>query len=99
MMADILKSTETALDDKSIEEYEYNVFDPITVINLNNGVDIRISTESQDMLTHPSESDLIFDGRRTKASATAYANADEVALTNKAIMHLLAELNITYPNC
>ena len=58
--------------------------------------DIRISIESQDVFTHPSESYLILEGRLTKADGTAYANADEVALTNNAIMHLLAELSITY---
>ena len=53
--------------------YEY---DPITDTNLNSDGDIRISTESQDMFTHPSESYLIFEGRLTKADNTAYANAD-----------------------
>ena len=59
-----------------------------------NGGDIRISIESQDMVAHPSESYLIFEGRLTKADNTAYANTDEVALTNNAIF--LAELSITY---
>ena len=49
---------------------------------------IRISIESQDEFTHPSERYSIFDGRLTKADNTAYANADEVALTNNAIMHV-----------
>ena len=57
---------------------------------------IRITIESQDVFTHPSESYLIFEDRLTKADGTPYANADEVALTNNAIMHLLAELSITY---
>ena len=97
LMADILKFTGTSLIDESIEEYEYHEYDPISGTNLNNGGDIRISIESQDVFTHPSESYLIFDGRLTKADNTVYANTDEVALTNNAIMHLLAELNITYP--
>ena len=42
------------------------------------------------MFTHPSESYLIFEDRLTKADGTAYANADEVALTNNAIMHLFS---------
>ena len=62
----------------------------ITGTSLNNGGDIRISIESQDMFKHPSESYLIFEGRLTKADNTAYANADEVALTNNAIMHLFS---------
>ena len=44
----------------------------------------------QDVFTHSSESYLIFDGRLTKADGTAYAYADEVALTNNAIMHLFS---------
>ena len=48
------------------------------------------------MFTHPSEGYLIFEGRLTKADGIAYVNVDEVALTNNAIIHLLAELSITY---
>ena len=85
----MLKYTDTPIIDESIEEYEHYEYDPITGTNLNNGGDIRISIESQDVFTHPSESYLILEGRLTKADGTAYANADEVALTNNAIMHLL----------
>ena len=69
-MADILKFTETPIIDKSIEEYEYHEYEPITGNSLNNGGDIRISIESQDIFTHPSESYLIFDGCLTKADGT-----------------------------
>ena len=78
-MADILKFTETRIIDESIEYH-------ITGTNLNNGGYIRISIESQDVFAHPSETYLIFEGHLTKA----YANADEVALTNNAIMHLFS---------
>ena len=54
-MADILKFTDNPIIDESIEEYEYHEYEPNTGIN-NNGGDIRIRTESQDMFTHPSES-------------------------------------------
>ena len=91
-MADILKFTENQIIDESIEEYEYHEYDPITSTNLNNGSDIRISIESQGVLAHPSESYLIFEGRLTKADGTAYANADEVVLTNNAIMHLFNQI-------
>ena len=77
MMADILKFTETTIIDESIEEYEYHEYEPITGTSLNNGGDVRISIESQDVFAHPSESYLIVEGRLTK---TAYVNADEVAL-------------------
>ena len=75
-MTDILKFTYTQIIDESIEEYEYHEYDQITGSNLNNGGDIRISIESQDVFTHPSESYLIFEGRLTKADGTAYVNAD-----------------------
>ena len=79
-MADILQFTEITLIDESIEQYEYYEYDPFTGTYLYNGGD-RINIESQDVFTHPSQSHLIFEGRLTKADNTAYANADEVALT------------------
>ena len=66
MMTDILKFTETPIIDESIEEYEYHKYEPITGTSLNNGGDVRISIESQDVFTHSSESYLIFEGRLTK---------------------------------
>ena len=96
MMADILKFTDFPIIDESIEEYEYREYEPITGTSLNNGGDVRISVESQNVFTRRSESHLIFEGRLTKADDTLYVNTDEVALTNNAIMHPLAELSITY---
>ena len=98
-MTDILKCTDTQIIDESNEEYVYHEYEPITGTRLNNGDDIRISIESEDAFTHPSESYLIFEGHLTKANYTAYSNADEIALTNNAIMHLFGiflELGITY---
>ena len=66
----MLQFTETPLIDESIEEYEYHKYDPLTGTNLNNGVDIRICIESQDVFTHLSESYLIFEGRLTKLLLT-----------------------------
>ena len=53
-MADILKFTESPIIDESIEEHEYNEYEPITGTSLNNGGDVRSSIESQDIFTHPS---------------------------------------------
>ena len=50
------------------------------------------------MFTHPSESYLIFEGHPTKADGTAYANADEDALTNNAIMHLFNRIEYHLSN-
>ena len=87
-MADILKFTDTPIIDERIEEYEDHEYEPITGTSLNDSGDVRISIESRDVFTHPRESYLIFEGRLTKVDGTAYVNADEVALTNSAIMHL-----------
>ena len=62
-MADILQFTDTPIIDESIEEYEYHEYEPITGTSLNNGGDIRICIESQDVFTLPSETYLIFEGR------------------------------------
>ena len=91
---DILRFTEAPMKDESIEEYEHHEYEPITGTNLNNPGEIRINIETQDLFTHPSESYLIVEGRLTKADGTAYANADNVALTNNALMHLFS--NIKY---
>ena len=98
MMADILKFTDIPIIDESMEEYEYHEYEPITGTSLNNGGDIRISIESQDMCTHPSESYLIFEGRLASADGTPYVNADEVALTNNAIMHLFSRIECHLSN-
>lgn len=82
------------MKDESIEEYEHHEYEPITGTNLNNPGEIRINIETQDLFTHPSESYLIFEGRLTKADGTAYANADNVTLTNNALMHLFS--NVKY---
>ena len=97
MMAAILKFADTPFIDESIEEYEYDEHDPITGNNLNDsGGDMRISIECQD--DHHCESYLIFDGRLTKADNTAYANADEVALTSNGIMHLFNRIEYHLSN-
>ena len=41
---------------------------------------------------------MIFEDRLTKADGTAYANADEVAITNYAIMHLFSGIEYHLPN-
>ena len=97
-MADILKFTDTPIIDETIEEYEYHEYEPITGTCLNNGDDVRISIESQDVFTHPTESYLIFEGRLKTADGTAYVNADEVALTNNAIMHLFSRIEYHLSN-
>ena len=97
-MANILKFTDTPIIDESIEEYEYDEYELIIGTSLNNCGDIRISIESQDVFMCPRESYLIFEGRVTKAHGTRYANADEVALTNNAIMHRFSRIEYHLSN-
>ena len=92
-MSEILRITEPIPSDDSIDKYEHFEYEPVTGTNLNNsGRDIRIYIETQDLFTHPSESFLIIEGRLTKAGVTAYANADNISLTNNAPMHLFKSI-------
>ena len=91
---EILKINEAPMHGESIESYESHEYEPITGANLNNPGEIRINIETQDLFTHPGESYPIIEGRLTKDDGTLYANADNVALTNNAIMHLFS--NIMY---
>ena len=91
-MSSILRITDFILNDDSIDKYEYFEYLPITGTNLNNIGDIRINIESQDIFTHPSESFLLIDGRLSKVDGTNYANADNVSLTNNAMMYLFRDI-------
>ena len=91
---DILRISETPIQDESIEYYETHEYETVTGSSLNNPGEIRINIETQDLFTHASESYLVIEGRLTKNDDTLYANADNVALTNNAIMHLFS--NIKY---
>ena len=98
-MADILKFTHNPIIDESIEEYEYHEYEPITGTSLNNGGEIRISIEKiANVFTHPSERNLIYEVRLTKADGTDYASADEVVLTNNAIIHLFSRIEYHLSN-
>ena len=89
----ILGITDPTPEDKSIEEYEHFEYVAITDTNLNDSEgDIRIIIEKQNSFTHPSESYLLIEGRLTKTDETAYADADNVSLTNNAMMHLFKKI-------
>ena len=91
-MSSILRITDSILNDDSIDKYEYFEYLPITGTNLDNIGDIRINIESQDIFTHPSESFLLIEGRLTKVDGTNYANADNISLTNNAMMYLFRDI-------
>ena len=89
-MSSIFKTTEPISKNEGIDKYELFEYEPIAGTSLNNsGGDIRLVIETQDILTHPSESFLIIEGRLTKAAdGTAYPDANNISLTNNAMMHL-----------
>ena len=92
MTADILRITDPIISDENISEYEHLEYNPIAGTNLNDGGDITITIELQDVFSHPSESFLLIEGNLTKNDGTLYANADEVTLTNNGMMYLFKRI-------
>ena len=90
-MNSILRITDPILSDDSIDKYEHFEYNPVVGTNLNGVGDIWINIETQDIFTHPSESFLLIEGRLTKADGTAYAKADNISLTNNAMMYLFRD--------
>ena len=92
-MNSILRITDPILKDDSIDKYEEIAYEPIAGTNLNvPGQDIRLTIETQDIFTHPSESYLIVEGRLVKADGTAYDPANLVTLINNGIMYLFKRI-------
>ena len=92
MNADILRITDPIISDESISEYEHLEYNPIVGTNLNDGGDITITIELQDIFTHPSESFLLIEGELLKNDGTRYANADNITITNNGIMYLFKRI-------
>ena len=98
-MNSILRITDPILKDDSIDKYEDIVYEPIAGTNLNApGQNIRITIETQDIFTHPSESYLIVEGQLLKRDPPAppandlYNINDLITLTNNGIMHLFKRI-------
>ena len=92
-MNSILRITEPILKDDSIDKYEEIEYEPVAGTNLNSpGQDIRLTIETQDIFTHPSESYLIIEGRLLKDDNNSYGNNDLITLTNNGIMHLFKRI-------
>ena len=92
-MNSILRITDPILKDDSIDKYEDIEYEPVVGTNLNSsGQDIRLTIETQDIFTHPSESYLIIEGELRKNDNNRYANDDPIALTNNGIMHLFKRI-------
>ena len=92
-MNSILRITEPILKDDSIDKYEDIAYEPVAGTNLNSsGQDIRLTIETQDIFTHPSESYLIIEGRLLRANDNSYGANDPVSITNNGIMHLFKRI-------
>ena len=92
-MNSILRITDPILKDDSIDKYEEFAYEEIAGTNLNSsGQDIRLTIETQDIFTHPSESYLIIEGQLIKADGTAYDRANRVTLANNGVMHLFKRI-------
>ena len=92
-MNSILRITDPIPSDNSIDRYEEIVYEPVARTNLNaSGQDIRLTIETQDIFTHPSESFLIIEGRLLKADNNSFGNIDLITLTNNGIMHLFKRI-------
>ena len=97
-MNSILRITDPILKDDSIDKYEEIAYEKIAGTNLNApGQDIRLTIETQDIFTYPSESYLIVEGYLEKdlnpPNATVYnRDTDLITLTNNGIMHLFKRI-------
>ena len=92
-MNSILRITDPIPKDDSIDKYEEFAYEPVAGTNKNApGQDIRITIETQDIFTHPSESYLIIEGQLLKADGTAYNRVNRVTLANNGIMHLFKRI-------
>ena len=90
-MSSILRITDPIPSDTSIDRYDDIEYEPVAGTNLNNdGGDIRLYIETQDIFTHLSKSYLIIEGRLTKDNGNAYNDGDLISLTNNAMMHLFS---------
>ena len=95
-MNSILRITDPIPNDNSIDRYEEIVYELVAGTNLNaSGQDIRLTIETQDIFTHPSQSFLIIEGRLLKTNNNSYGNDDLITLTNNGMMHLLNVLGMT----
>ena len=95
-MSSILRITDPIIKDDSIDKYEEIEYGYIAGTNLNTpGQDIRITIETQDVFTHPSESYLIVEGQLLRSdTGNPYVNPNNalINLTNNGIMHLFKRI-------
>ncbi|XP_065645836.1 uncharacterized protein LOC136076291 [Hydra vulgaris] len=92
--SEVFNFTEIPVIDNGIERCEDSEYEPIVGTNINFG-DIRIVVREQNLFSLPTKAYLLFEGQLVKLSdGSAFADADQVALTNNGIMQLFSK--ITY---
>ena len=92
-MNTILRITDPISSDDGIDKYEDIEYELVAGTNLNSSrADIRLTIETQDIFTHPSESFLIIEGALKKNDNNNYADDDPISLTNNGIMHLFKRI-------
>ena len=92
-MNSILRITDPIPSDNSIDRYEEIAYEPVAGTYLNaSGQDIRLTIETQDIFTHPSESFLIIEGRLIKTDNNSYGRDDPISITNNGMMYLFKHI-------
>ena len=92
-MSSILRITDPIPSDDSIDKYEDIEYEPVAGTNLNSsGTDIRLTIETQDTFTHPSESFLIIEGELRKNDNNRHGDNDPISLTNNGMMYLFIRI-------
>ena len=93
-MSGILRITDPIPSDDSIDKYEDYEYGTVAGTNLNSfGSDIRLTIETQDVFTQPSESFLIIEGQLVRNdNNNVYAVGDLITLTNNGITHLFKRI-------
>ena len=92
-MSSIFRITDPIPSDDSIDKYEDIEYESVAGTNLNSsGGDIRLTMETQDIFTHPSESFLIIEGELKKNDNNRYGDNDAISLTNNGMMNLFKRI-------
>ena len=87
---------ETTSIDNGIQRYEYHAYEPVAGNSPNSSGELRITISQKDLITHPSQSYILFEGRLTKSDGSAYADGDKVALVNNGLMYLFDSIKYQF---
>ena len=88
---EILRINEKPIQDDSIKSYEHAEYNPIVGTQLNTAGVITIAINNYDQFVHPHESGLLIEGTLVKAEdGSAYADTDQISLTNVGPMFLFS---------